>query len=431
MDPTDEELPSIKVIKNEESRSIIWHKTRNAWQYVHDHHRDGFDWYFKVDDDAYVVMENLRSLLASKNKEDPIAFGHKYKRPNGAYFAGGSGYVMSRSAMIRFVTLGLPMKNTSCPATSSENEDWRMGECLESVGVTLGDDRDSEGRSRFFPLGVEGHITYADDPGVAPWFENYTYYPAKPGFQCCWEDVRIFCMALTQPAQKKPHAIPPKKTWGRKCTQLLFVRTERGWEDVRIFCMALTQPAQKKPHAIPPKKTSGRKCTHLLFVNTERGVVMENLRSFLASKNKEDVVSYGYKFERKRTSAYFSRGSGYAMSRPAMIRLVTQGIPIDSDSCSAGGGSEDWEMGDDRDSEGRSCFFPLGVEGHLIFADEPDVAPWFDNYTYYSAKPGFQCCSSTGISAHYVNGRQMYMLEYLIYHLRVSGVDYPYSSSIT
>ncbi|CAG0884454.1 unnamed protein product [Darwinula stevensoni] len=130
-------------------------------------------------------MENLRSLLASKNKEDPIAFGHKYKRPNGAYFAGGSGYVMSRSAMIRFVTLGLPMKNTSCPATSSENEDWRMGECLESVGVTLGDDRDSEGRSRFFPLGVEGHITYADDPGVAPWFENYTYYPAKPGFQCC------------------------------------------------------------------------------------------------------------------------------------------------------------------------------------------------------------------------------------------------------
>ncbi|CAG0884452.1 unnamed protein product [Darwinula stevensoni] len=124
----DEELPSIEVIKNEESRSIIWHKTRNAWQYVHDHHRDGFDWYFKVDDDAYVppilltrlrgprkdgvyvVMENLRSLLASKNKEDPIAFGHKYKRPNGAYFAGGSGKSLTmRSA---FDTYCLPLSYT-------------------------------------------------------------------------------------------------------------------------------------------------------------------------------------------------------------------------------------------------------------------------------------------------------------------------------
>ena len=122
MYPIDEELPSIEVIKNDESRSIIWHKTRAAWQYLYDHHRDGFDWYLKIDDDScvpqtlltwcngqkkkwsvhcscrYVIMENLRSFLASKNKEDPIAFGHKYKLPSGAYFAGGSG----ESLMLRF-----------------------------------------------------------------------------------------------------------------------------------------------------------------------------------------------------------------------------------------------------------------------------------------------------------------------------------------
>ena len=87
-------------------------------------------------------------------------------------------------------------------------------------------------------------------------------------------------------------------------------------------------------------------------------------------------------------------------------------------------------LSDDRDSEGRSRFFPLGVIGHIIFADEPGVAPWYENYTFYPAKPGFQCCSPTGISAHYVDGNQMYMLEYFIYYLRVSGVDSFHSSSL-
>ncbi|RHY32191.1 hypothetical protein DYB32_002775 [Aphanomyces invadans] len=61
---TDSSTPDIIQLDTQADHNHLWQKHKRTLQYVWDHHRfDGFDWFYKSDDDAYVVVDNLQAFL--------------------------------------------------------------------------------------------------------------------------------------------------------------------------------------------------------------------------------------------------------------------------------------------------------------------------------------------------------------------------------
>ncbi|XP_053671783.1 glycoprotein-N-acetylgalactosamine 3-beta-galactosyltransferase 1-like [Anopheles nili] len=170
----------------EEGRKSLWNKTREAFRYIYEHHLEGYDWFFKADDDTYVVVENLRYFLHSYSSELPIYFGSKFRYPQyvkQGYFSGGAGYVLSREAVRRFHELAL--RDEELCSSAYDTEDLEMGKCMESVNVTAGDSRDDLGRKRFLPMEPVFHLagSITEDPDF--WYNQYSYYEPLYGRNCC------------------------------------------------------------------------------------------------------------------------------------------------------------------------------------------------------------------------------------------------------
>ncbi|CEF66034.1 Glycoprotein-N-acetylgalactosamine 3-beta-galactosyltransferase 1 [Strongyloides ratti] len=179
----DPSLPSIN-LNVTESKDHLWEKTKRAFKYIYENDFNDYDWFLKSDDDTYVVMENLRFMLMNYSPNTPIYFGCKFKPfVKQGYMSGGAGYVLSKEAVRRFVTEGLPDPQ-KCRSDQGGSEDIEMGKCLQNVGVVAGDSRDSNGYHRFFPLQPNFYLNptlkYNDF-----WIWKYTYYPMKTGKKCC------------------------------------------------------------------------------------------------------------------------------------------------------------------------------------------------------------------------------------------------------
>jgi hypothetical protein len=79
---------------------VLW-----SFRDVFKQYADQYDYYLKIDDDTYLLSDNLERYLRRHDPEDPAVFGYDlfaYNVTRG-YQAGGPGYVMSKAA---FRTLG-------------------------------------------------------------------------------------------------------------------------------------------------------------------------------------------------------------------------------------------------------------------------------------------------------------------------------------
>lgn len=176
---TDPELPGSIPLEVNEGRDNLWAKTKAAFEYIYDNHLNDADWFLKADDDSYVIMENLRTMLHSYPVDMPIFFGRKFAlpstfEPEQGYMSGGASYVLSKQAVKRFVEDGIT-DPTMCYEGNDHSEDVELGKCMEKLKVEAGDSRDDEGHDRFYPLPMTYHLSDHDDKYTF-WYYNYSYY---------------------------------------------------------------------------------------------------------------------------------------------------------------------------------------------------------------------------------------------------------------
>lgn len=77
---------------------------------------------------------------------------------------------------------------------------------------------------------------------------------------------------------------------------------------------------------------------------------------------------------------------------------------------------------DCRDDKKQKRFLGFGVDLH--FTKVPSRLEWYFNEMFYDVPQGLGCCSDVPVQFHWVkNIKEIVLLEYLIYHFRVFGLD--------
>ncbi|XP_034016803.1 glycoprotein-N-acetylgalactosamine 3-beta-galactosyltransferase 1 [Thalassophryne amazonica] len=180
MSSVNSDFPTVGLNVSEGRENLYW-KTIKAFQYIYKHHLDEADWFLKADDDTFLVVENLRHMLTKYDTEKPLYLGrrfHPYIKQG--YMAGGSGYVLSKEALRRFIQ---GFENGNCTHFSSI-EDLALGKCMETMKVESVDTRDMKERQTFHPYPPEYYIVMVP-PRPRPWYLLYEYYKPVEGPGCC------------------------------------------------------------------------------------------------------------------------------------------------------------------------------------------------------------------------------------------------------
>ncbi|PIO59943.1 hypothetical protein TELCIR_18578, partial [Teladorsagia circumcincta] len=195
------------------SRDHSWEKIRRIFSHVVDGIDEEYDWYLRADDDAYVIVENLREFLSKYSSKETHYFGYRWNFfvPHG--YADGGVYVLSRPAVEVFNRI---MKNPRlCPEHHRAEEDQEMGRCLAAAGIYPEDTRDENGSDRFHHFHpTEQLLMYKD-----PFARRSAYYPPLQGadnfspemigfHHLSPHEMRIFDYVLYKLKRRTPLSLP-------------------------------------------------------------------------------------------------------------------------------------------------------------------------------------------------------------------------------
>ncbi|XP_062133269.1 glycoprotein-N-acetylgalactosamine 3-beta-galactosyltransferase 1 [Drosophila sulfurigaster albostrigata] len=136
-----------------------WHQYRAHLEYVHRYHFDEADWFLYANDDNFVVVENLRHMLQSKNPDELVYFGCKLRsHSNQVYMYDRAAIIFSSATLQRFVLQALPDESICGSGEMGGAATEELSRCLSNINVQAGDSRDHLGHHRILPLQLKEHL---------------------------------------------------------------------------------------------------------------------------------------------------------------------------------------------------------------------------------------------------------------------------------
>uniref|UniRef100_A0A0K0FQN9 N-acetylgalactosaminide beta-1,3-galactosyltransferase n=1 Tax=Strongyloides venezuelensis TaxID=75913 RepID=A0A0K0FQN9_STRVS len=178
----DQTLPSIKGFRRD-GYQFSNARMRKGLSYVYDKFGDKYDWIFKVDDDTYAIMENIRMFVINRNPREDHYYGFKLKIKDyyghKVKYMSGGGYLISKEALKKLVTVAFRNPKI-CSPTPNIPDDVQIGRCFSNINITAMDSRDIYDRHVFLPSSFSEFASLIES---THWngFQKRSYYDLPKG----------------------------------------------------------------------------------------------------------------------------------------------------------------------------------------------------------------------------------------------------------
>ncbi|XP_033106262.1 glycoprotein-N-acetylgalactosamine 3-beta-galactosyltransferase 1-like [Anneissia japonica] len=242
--------------------------------------------------------------------------------------------------------------------------------------------------------------------------------------------IRVFCFSIT-PQNQLHSAENQQKTWGKHCDKFVIL-SSRKISKGDIIGIDLADGAN---HAWSRLKSSlqwimGQEINNydwIVKVEYDTYLVVENLK-YMLILHSTSIKSYvGQVFSGKK-----DRGSTIALSRAGIKKLSPV---IKNCGPESGGKIDDMELQncfnqvnvyrqeDGRDYTGENRF-QLLIPNHEVPVTSAKFVVWYWRFIKQPSHKLPECCSEYAVSYMYASPNNMYLLEYMVYHMRPYGIGY-------